>query len=802
MRALAAAGALCLIAGTAYAQQPAAPFRINPDAPFSRPQLPAADAGAAAARPAADASPTRPLVPFGALRFLGETDQRGWAFDLTDAEAGRAASLALSYRNSIVVMPEVSRLRVSINGTEILAQPIASSSDFSRVEAQIPAGVLRAGPNTIRFHAMQFHRIDCSPRGTYELWTEIDPAMTGLVFAGGVERQLRVLDDLPSVGVDRQGQTIIRVIAPDSRERGLAPALLELAQAIALRGRFTHPIFRVSDGGEGIDPAGPGEINLVIGPSAQLGGVVSALPADAGARATAGFVTDGRLGPSTLVVTGPDWNAVKTATAAIADSVTRPTGVSRTAITTSSWHAPDVPNFARARSVTLADMEVRTQEFAGRLFRTRFMAGLPADFYASSYGQATLYLDAAYTAEVRPGSHIDIYVNGRIASTLTMTDSSGGIYRRLPVSIPLTNFRPGVNEVTIEAVLETTGDAECAPGATIPGASRFVLFDTTELAFPTFARAARLPDLAGLSGTGFPYARSLEPVALFLGRHDPETYSAAATMMARVALDAGRPINLDFSRTPAAASSMPAIFIGAAQQFTPDVLTGVSLADTVATAWRDPQLAVLQGPQTARGDLDALVADYRRRQGSQTGDASAPDAATGEVFERWREDLSDGGGWRGQVSAFDDWMQRTFDISLSSLRIGGQTEQPYMPGPNAGLIVAQQRHVRGEGIWTVIAAPNSASLAASAETAARRDIWWQMTGRVAAYEPQTARFVSQAATEVEIVLTQPFSLANSRLIAANWLSSNIAFYALILVGACLFLGIYTHRLLSRLGRRS
>ncbi len=125
----------------------------------------------------------------------------------------------------------------------------------------------------------------------------------------------------------------------------------------------------------------------------------------------------------------------------------------------------------------LGELGVPTQEFSGRRFRAEFQIALPADFYAQAYGNAQLLLDAAFTAAVRPGSHVDVYVNEQIASNLPITASGGGLFQRERMQIPLRNFRPGVNRLWLEVVLDTESDARCLPGATLPAENRFVLFD-------------------------------------------------------------------------------------------------------------------------------------------------------------------------------------------------------------------------------------------------------------------------------------------------------------------------------------
>ena len=140
---------------------------------------------------------------------------------------------------------------------------------------------------------------------------------------------------------------------------------------------------------------------------------------------------------------------------------------------------------------------------------------------------------AAFTEAVRPGSHVEVTVNGFLAANLPLTAPSGDILKRLPVKVSLAHFRPGVNEVTIEAVLDTATDESCPPGAAAGGPPRFVLFDTTSFSMPDFARLGRWPNLSALIGTGFPYSRNVERTAVVLGRSDRDTYAAAATLLAR-----------------------------------------------------------------------------------------------------------------------------------------------------------------------------------------------------------------------------------------------------------------------------
>jgi hypothetical protein len=159
-------------------------------------------------------------------------------------------------------------------------------------------------------------------------------------------------------------------------------------------------------------------------------------------------------------------------------------------------HDADDPA-AGAAHQRLDDADARRARVATEILRHRFRrdfyVGLPGEFFSDAFGEATLYVDGAYTAQVRAGSRIDVYVNGFIAANQPLTSNEGDILQHLPIKVSMTHFRPGVNTVAIEAVLDTEADAICAPGTVASGPNRFVLFDTSEFAMPDFARVERWP---------------------------------------------------------------------------------------------------------------------------------------------------------------------------------------------------------------------------------------------------------------------------------------------------------------------
>ncbi len=748
-------------AAAAPAATPAAP--VIATTPAIAPALPAtaAPVGVAAAEPS-----RRYLVPFTEFVLAGEYARRSWSVYLTTEQAASRARLNLGYQNAIVVAPEVSRLRLTVNGTRLFDAPISSPDSPGGLTAEVPAGLLHAGMNDVVVEAVQRHRTDCTIESTYELWTQIETDQTYLTFDAPDAGHWKRVDDIRAVGVDGSGITRFNVVVPAMQQTTSAPSVIRLAQSLALMTNMPNQIFNVSEAPSG--PAPTGTANVVIGTASELAGVLAQLPPGSESASTVALVNDANLGPSTLVVTGPTLQSVEAAVDGIGMQVDRPLGVQRSFLATRPWRTPDVPMLFGAARLKLSDLGVNTLEFSGRRVRSDFAVGVPADFYANAYGEATILLDAAYSQEILPGSHIDIYVNDNIAATVPITTSGGEILRHLPIKVTMRHFRPGENVIGVEAVLKTAADNLCAPGATALDSGRFVLFDSSEFVMPDYARIGRTPELAALGGTGFPYNRVEYPVPLVIDRTQPDSLSAATTLLARMSVAAGRLIRVDTNASIASIADKDAIFLNAISQVPSSVLAQVGVSDESRSAW---------------GETVASV---------------KPD--TQVTFDQWRERLR-GSGWRGQVSRFEEWMNRTFNVSVETFRIFRPDPPAFAPGGNASLLLASNFNPTGNGNWTLISAPTVGALREGMDELVRRTTWQQLGGHITTLNPSINSVSRIPAQEFDFFETLPFSLSNYRLIAANWLSSNALSYGLAMTVLCTLLGLATAALLGAFGRR-
>lgn len=771
---------LALLSAPALAQtagQSPAPFDMSPEsdlvtpqAPLPVPQLPrpptalpsagmpTLPSGTPAAAPATPVTPPeapqpemfeRPIIPFNVLRLAGENAQRGIDLYLTTEQASAPASLHVGFTNAVVNAPETSQLVTFINGVEVASTPINSSTDISVLEANVPENVLRAGSNLLEFRAVQRHRTDCSIESTYELWTEIDPSQTNLTFAETGLRRITSVADLGAIGFDAQGETTLRFFVPGIDRPEAKNAALSLVQEVALATRVAHPTIVLTDDPNAATPSGT--LNVVMARASELPEQFAGLAGQAAAGPMTTLLPAEQAN-NTLVVSGPDWQSIASAIR----SIHSPASLDTNFLPTRADYPYQMPRVTGASSFTLAELGANTVEFNGRRLRTQFAFALPADFYASMYGQVQVRLDAAYTGEVLPGSQIDIYVNGQIASATPVLRTNGGTFRDTVIKVPMTHFRPGRNIMEIEVVLQTARDQVCPPGLTENAPVRFLLSSSTRLEFPDFARILALPDLATLTSTGAPYANSeATPVAV---DGNEESFIAALTWLARLAISADGEV--------------------------PVRLVTQEELDPAQNALVISPLSTLSDRVFQRSG----VARFDPGGGSVDGDAA---------LDRWSEAIDQNSD---PLLAIQTWVADRIGLTPDNLRLIRRGDGAFLPQAPDAAILSQTRQAEG-GWWTFLTIPEAQGFTAAVQNLTRTGNWRAIDGRVSAINATDTNVLAIAPNDVILEPTQPLSFWNLRLVAANWLSTNVLNFAALLGAMALVLTLATAALLRIVGRK-
>lgn len=730
----------------------------------------------------------RYVVPSDALALVGEHYQRSWNIALTAQEANAPARLNVGYQSAILVAPESSYFSISLNNVEILQHQVQSTGQLSEIVADIPKGVLKEGANTIIIRAQQRHRTDCSIASTYELWTNIDPQKTFLSFdlplatqgaAQGVGQSTKRFigsEDIAAIGVDAKGRTQFNLIAPGLGKGEHGVSLLNLSQALAILSDMPNQSFSVE---RFLDPAlihkdgaRSGQLTVLIGTQSELSSALEnfQIAPDESTSSPIRFVSNAQTAEQFLVITGESWREIDHNIDRLVSMTALPANTMRSVIQTQNWNLPDARLIRDATSLTFGELGIANQQFSGRRLLNQFTFGLASDFYANAYGAATILLDAAYSAEVQPGSHIDVYVNGNIATTIPISSGGGGVMHQLPIKIEMRHFRPGLNTISIEAALMTEADNVCATGTPSSKTPRFALFDTSTFKMPSFARIGQIPNLAATAGMAFPYTYANDDVWLASNLSDYNVLSAAATVVGNLATAAGRPLKIRQAQPDDAPSNSNTLFIGAVSNLPDNVLAQAGINPQAKTIWSNDDAAAVAAPKEANYTLS-----------------------------QWQESLQS--GWQGRLESFYASLRDTFDLSREGLRLFPGSKTLFIPSKSVSVVAAQGSSPSKTGTWTVVTAPDNVLLRHGVENLAQQTNWTKLGGQITAYNHEKQAVEIIPTQSRQFLVTQPLSFTNLRLIATNWLSSNTLSYVIIVLVSLIALGLTTSSLLLRSGRR-
>ncbi|MBV9702998.1 MAG: cellulose biosynthesis cyclic di-GMP-binding regulatory protein BcsB, partial [Methylobacteriaceae bacterium] len=731
----------------------------------------------AVAAPAFASQRSARLLRIGAdarqLRFEGETVSKAWPMFVTVAQAKTHARMRLAYTNAVSVMAEASKLTLSINDVTVAETQIAAPNGPGVLNVDLPSGLLEPGYNALRISVQQRHKVDCSIGATYELWTQVDPAATGLIFPDAGDIQAAELDDLRAISPDEAGATPIRAVLPPDAGPSSVERTLRAVGRLALRGGFVRPVVDVAT-----EPGTQPGLAVIVGTTEELRKARRDLTI---AENEPVVVKPGSApGQIEVVVAGQTDADVDRAIESLW-SPASPQQVGGTPAGMEALVAAGGYRVNAASTIRLRDLGVHSEEFTGRLFRTTFDIVMPPDFFSAEYGKASLRVDAGYAQGLDPRSQILVRVNDRDAASLSLPNRGGDIFRKRTIAMSLADLRPGFNEVEIEAQVGAPADAACDPLAAVAAPKRFVFLEQSELVIPPVARMARMPSLSATTASGFPYLDRVTPAKLFVPHPDSATIGAAATFLARAAVVSGAPVDVPLSFSSPGMESGSAIIVGAFNDLAQPVVEAAGL-DYLATRQVWPKIL----PKAGEGIGKSVPA----RTGMPPRDE--------DLYKQWSQNV--GSGFLGEVSGLFD---RIVGSKGAGLRFWKQEDDKFAPSAGDRIVVAQNAAPSGGGrTWTLITAPSEESLSAAMREIVAPSLWNRLGGRIAAYDPATGALTSIPVEGGYFVETAPLTIGNLRLVAAGWLSSNLGLYVLGFMLVCLALGLATAAVVRRYGARS
>jgi len=729
------------------------------------------------------------------LRFDGEMGMQDLPVYLRSDQVTEPAKLKLKYLSAVSVMPEASRMTVSINGRDLAIVALDAANEPATAEIDLPPGLLKPGYNSVRFVVQQRHRVDCTIEAANELWTKVDIAGTGFALTSSND-QVSGVEQLVGVLPDETGAVPISVVVPNGTAIATIDMAIRAAQAVVLRGRFTKP--RISFITE---PGSQPGIQIFVGTSTELRAQNIAAPTVTGASVH----VEGRAsGTVRLYVSGDTAADVATAVTRLSSE-----GIDRAEEGTpeglQALKALRGVRMAGDSELTFADLGLSTQEFNGRLFRTSFTIVLPPDFYPADNGKATLYLDGEYVGGLLTSNEALVSVNGKVSGATRLTRSGGEAISRRPIAMTLRALHPGHNTITLEVRTGSEGDKDCNPLSLIDASQRLRVASTSSFSLPSVARMEHLPNLGAMVSSGYPFGETRSPLTLFMPRPNHAALGAAATVLARTAMANGRVIPTQVSRRAPDEKTGAAMIVGGIGDIPDATLTYFGVRkDILPKSWRSSitqkvaeveppplpaQKVASLSPSILGGDAERRAAAPEPREPAKPSTLPAEQTQPPGIVQRVL----------GAVSRF---LQRNVGFSSDQLAFmnGGRTSVKL--SAKSTVLLAQHQGMGGGGeTWLLLTGTNAETMQADVAGLVSPPSWHQVKGRMAAYDP----------TQSDVVTFQPGthylhrlpdkSIGNITLVTAGWLSNNIMYYVLVILVLCGVFGIVSRKLLNRVGVR-
>lgn len=732
------------------------------------------------------------------LTLQGEYDRREVPIYLSPAQTSGAAHLVLSLQSAVSVMPEASEVTVFVNNTKV-GEARLGAEQKTLVEADLQPGLLQPGLNALTVVARQTHRVDCSKEGTYELWSWIDPAESGIAFAGGDGSAY----DLTALGAglrSADGQLNIRAHLPSHARLTLIDNALEVFQSVVVGARISGFTVQMSAAAT-TDPG----LDIFVGTVAELN---SAGLDSHGATETnipGVSVIPPKDGRAVLIVSGRTEQELSDNVRSLARTAAV-VGVDGTHAGIAATENKVGRVLDGNETLKLTDLGYVPQKFRGRYYRDHVTVRLPADFYSADYDKASLTLDAAYAPGLLPTSTLVIKVNGRTVSTLTLSATEGGVIKRQRLPIPLSSMRPGENVISIEGDLPSNSDLTCDPAVLASGGPRLMISPDSTLTLPRIARVGHAPDLAATMA-GLPALKD-EPegaVNLFVPGLQARSLDAAASLMGRMAFSAGRVYATHVSSVAPNDGTGDMIAVGTYSQIPSELLAYVGIE--------------------SGGSLMGMSGSLRQTSTAASGDWLAAQAATAmdwmNLSQTAAQDDASAGGSAGMMQPFAQPLDLRSRLMEMADSLGGYFIGLYgrimgtaagnsvadiprvVPDESTGLILAQRiSPQRTDATWTVVTSADQTGLAEGLHQLAQQQTWVGVRGAISSLPKNGTNVATIAASQEQLFETGPRSFANLRLVLAGWLSHNMDRYVAGLFSVFILLGITTHMLARRVGRRN
>lgn len=561
LRVLALAAAFA--ASAAGGQDVAAPAGTG--VPAAVPPDNGQDAPAGASTPAAPPRElTRTLRQIGMdyeITLRGVEGSAGATFGTRGDEVATAASLRLRYSYSPALLPDVSHLRVSVNGVVVATLPTPSEGAGTVQEADIAIDPrVLVAYNQLDLRLIGHYTRDCEDPDHTSLWANIDRDSTLTI----ISQPLALADELsllPAPFFDARDSRklelpIVFPAAPDNRRLQTAGVVASWFGALAgYRGAdFPAHVGRLPERGNAVLLTTPDRVSELL-----AGSGFEAVDGPTIAVVTHPTDPYGKV----LVIIGRDDQELRQAALALALGAPLQ-GASATidGVVEPAPRAPhDAPNWlSSSHPVRLDSLVANERDLSVTGYRPdliRINLRLPPDLFAWRQNGIPVDLRYRYTVpQTRDSSAMNITLNDVFVQTLPLDgrplarnvvqealgrfQPSSGMPVRQPVRLPLGPLS-AQSQLRFHFAFDRPAVEECR--ATFPDVSASIDADST-IDISRFHHFMAMPNLAAFANAGFPFTRLADlagTTVVLPERRTTDDLSVVLTLLGRLGASTGYP---------------------------------------------------------------------------------------------------------------------------------------------------------------------------------------------------------------------------------------------------------------------
>jgi cellulose synthase (UDP-forming) len=477
----------------------------------------------------------------GSIVLRGEDVHRTIRFSLPETQLVKAAAMKLHYQFSPGLIPSVSHLNISLNGTLVAtvavaappavtvqgaavalpvppvsgqavdAADIASNKNSALLETFIvvPANLLQRN-NRITFELIGHYKADCEDPSNSTLWSRIDTTTT-FELAGILQSLPNDLKQLPvpfyDAAVDLHPVVPIVFLARPS------PKALEAAGVVAswfgLLANSRPVRFPVTLG------------TIPTGNAIVISEDMTALPASLQVAGGSGPTIAIRENPAdpyskVLILTGNNADQLLTAARALTlqpDILQGSQAGIRLLTMPPNRQPDDAPRWLSTKQInTLSDLTERSGLQGDGGDPMSVYMRLPPDLYYGSLENLGLHLSYRYNGiPLGKNGALQVFINGSFvaAAPLPHTDNSS-TQPKATVALPIAEMRPFSNTLTMNFAWMLVNSTKCNDAAT-PNLQGTILKDSY-LDLRGIPHWAVLPNLELFANAGYPFTRKADLV--------------------------------------------------------------------------------------------------------------------------------------------------------------------------------------------------------------------------------------------------------------------------------------------------